>query len=92
MNASENSGQLTNVLTYHVVAGRVTAADLTQLIREGEGHARIETVAGETLIARLANGNIVLTDGADRQVLVTTADIAASNGVIHVLDRVLLPG
>ena len=92
MNASENSGQLTNVLTYHVVAGRVTAADLTQLIREGEGHARIETVAGETLIARLANGNIVLTDGADRQVLVTTADITASNGVIHVFDRVLLPG
>ncbi len=89
---SENRGQLTTVLTYHVVAGRVTAADLTQLIRDGDGHARIDTVAGETLTARLVNGNIVLTDAADRQVQVTMADIAASNGVIHVLDRVLLPG
>lgn len=89
---SENRDQLTNILTYHVVAGRVTAADLMQLIRDGDGHARIDTVAGERLVARVSNGNIVLTDGADRQVLVTTADIAASNGVIHVLDRVLLPG
>ncbi|APE27126.1 fasciclin domain-containing protein [Aurantiacibacter gangjinensis] len=87
-----NRDQLTNILTYHVVAGRVTASDLIHLIRDGDGHARIETVAGETLIARLNNGNVVLTDGADRQVLVTTTDIEASNGVIHVLDRVLLPG
>ncbi len=87
----ENKAALTSVLTYHVVAGRVTAADLTRLIRDGNGHARIETLAGETLVARINNGQIVLTDAADRQVLVTAADIATSNGVIHVLDRVLLP-
>ncbi len=88
----ENKGTLTSVLTYHVVAGRVSSDDLIQLIRDGDGHARIETLSGETLVARLNNGNIVLTDNADRQVLVTAADIGTSNGVIHVLDRVLLPG
>ncbi|WP_338241178.1 fasciclin domain-containing protein [Aurantiacibacter hainanensis] len=89
---SENRDQLTGVLTYHVVAGRVSADDLAQLIRDGDGQAVINTVAGETLVARLSNGNIVLTDGADRQVQVTAADIDAANGVIHVLDGVLLPG
>lgn len=88
----ENKGQLTSVLTYHVVAGRVTASDLVHLIRSGDGHARIETVSGDTLIARLNDGQVVLTDAADRQVLVTQTDIGTSNGVIHVLDRVLLPG
>lgn len=88
----ENKGTLTSVLTYHVVAGRVSATDLIGLIRAGDGHARITTLGGETLIARLNNGNVVLTDGADRQVLVTATDINTSNGVIHVLDRVLLPG
>jgi len=88
----ENKSTLTSVLTYHVVAGRVSANDLIGLIRAGDGHARIETLGGETLIARLNNGNVVLTDNADRQVLVTQTDINTSNGVIHVLDRVLLPG
>ena len=88
----ENKGTLQSVLTYHVVAGRVTSDDLIHLIRDGDGHARITTLSGETLIARLNNGQIVLTDNADRQVLVTAADIGTSNGVIHVLDRVLLPG
>ena len=87
-----NKGALTDVLTYHVVAGRVGSDDLIRLIRDGNGHARIETLGGETLVARLANGRIVLTDNEDRQVLVTQADIAVSNGVIHALDRVLLPG
>jgi len=88
----ENKGALTSVLTYHVVAGRVSAHDLIGLIQAGDGHARITTLGGETLIARLNNGNVVLTDGAGRQVLVTATDINTSNGVIHVLDRVLLPG
>ncbi|RJY10246.1 fasciclin domain-containing protein [Aurantiacibacter aquimixticola] len=87
-----NRGALTDILTYHVVAGRVTADDLIHLIRDGDGHARISTLNGETLIARLNNGQVVLTDAADRQVLVTQTDIGTSNGVIHVLDRVLLPG
>lgn len=88
---ASNRDQLTAVLTYHVVPGRVSADDLIQLIRDGDGHARVTTLSGETLIARLNNGNVVLTDQADRQVLVTQTDINTSNGVIHVLDRVLLP-
>ncbi|KLI64287.1 fasciclin domain-containing protein [Aurantiacibacter marinus] len=87
-----NKDALTGVLTYHVVAGRVSASDLIGLIEAGDGHARITTLGGGTLIARLNNGNVVLTDAADRQVLVTATDIETSNGVIHVLDRVLLPG
>ena len=84
----ENKG----ALTYHVVAGRVSASDLIHLIRDDDCHARIETLAGDTLIARLNEGQVVLTDAADRQVLVTQTDIGTSNGVIHVLARVLLPG
>lgn len=86
-----NRDTLTSILTYHVVPGRVSADDLIHLIRDGNGHARITTLSGETLIARLNNGSVVLTDQADRQVLVTQTDINTSNGVIHVLDRVLLP-
>lgn len=86
-----NRDTLTSILTYHVVAGRVSANDLIGMIRAGDGHARITTLSGETLIARLNNGSVVLTDQADRQVLVTQTDINTSNGVIHVLDRVLLP-
>lgn len=88
----ENKDALTGVLTYHVVAGRVTASDLIGLIQAGDGHAVVTTLGGGTLTARLNNGNVVLTDAADRQVLVTATDIETSNGVIHVLDRVLLPG
>ncbi len=88
----ENKAALTGVLTYHVVSGRVSASDLIGMINDGDGHARITTLGGETLVARLNNGNVVLTDNADRQVLVTATDINTSNGVIHVLDRVLLPG
>ncbi|VVS98304.1 fasciclin domain-containing protein [Erythrobacter sp. EC-HK427] len=86
-----NRDTLTSILTYHVVAGRVSANDLIGMIRAGNGHARITTLSGETLIARLNNGTVVLTDQADRQVLVTQTDINTANGVIHVLDRVLLP-
>lgn len=89
---SENRDQLTKVLTYHVVSGQVMADDLIQLINDGDGHARIETVAGETLVARLTGGNVVLTDAEDRQIMVVATDVGAANGVIHVLDGVLLPG
>ncbi|MFW2350841.1 fasciclin domain-containing protein [Qipengyuania sp.] len=88
----ENKGQLTNILTYHVVAGRVPAAALSHAIHEAGGTYQFETVAGETLSASLSGDAIVITDGAGRTSTVTTADVNTTNGVIHVTDGVFLPG
>ena len=88
----ENKQQLQAVLTYHVVSGKVKAADLMTLIDAGGGSAEIKTVAGGKLTARLMNGKVLLTDGAGRTATVVAADIAASNGVIHATDTVSLPG
>jgi len=87
----ENKGQLTSVLTYHVVPGRVTAAQLTRMIRRGGGHARLATVAGGQLVARAGRGGIVITDEQGRRTRVAQADLRAANGVIHVTDGVFLP-
>ena len=83
--------QLTGILTYHVVPGRLTAAELTQQIQAGGGTATLTTVNGATLTARAANGGVQLTDAAGGMSMVTQADLPASNGVIHVLDTVLMP-
>ena len=88
----QNKGQLTGVLTYHAVAGNVSAADLTKLIRKHGGSATIDTLAGGKLTARLSGDTIVITDGAGRSTAVTQADVNVSNGVIHVTDGVFLPG
>ena len=88
----ENKGQLTSILTYHVVAGRVPAAALTQAIRSGGGSYEFATVAGETLSARFDGHTIVVTDGAGRETKVVQADVDTANGVIHVTDGVFLPG
>ncbi|MDG5749128.1 fasciclin domain-containing protein [Qipengyuania sp. XHP0207] len=88
----ENKGQLTNVLTYHVVSGRIPAARLTQAIRQAGGTYEFETVAGETLSASFDGHTIVVTDGAGRTSKVTQADVKTTNGVIHVTDGVFLPG
>lgn len=87
-----NRDQLRAVLTYHVVAGRVTAADLVQRIRAGGGTARLTTVQGGTLTARLSGSNVVLTDARGGTATVTGADLIQSNGIIHVTDAVSLPG
>ena len=87
-----NKDQLTNILTYHVVAGRIPAAQLTQAIRKAGGSYEFETVAGETLTASFSGDNIVVTDGAGRTSTVTMADVKTTNGVIHVTDGVFLPG
>ncbi len=83
---------LGNILTYHVVAGNVDAATLLQAI-EGAGADgySIETVNGSTLTATVVDGNVVLTDAAGGTATVTATDVAASNGVIHVIDTVLMP-
>ena len=88
----ENKATLQAVLTYHVVAGKVKAADLVALIEAGGGEARLKTVAGGELVARVRDGKVVLTDAAGGTATVVAADIAASNGVIHATDAVSLPG
>lgn len=87
----ENKGQLTNVLVYHAVQGSVTSADLLSLIEAGHGEAKITTLANQQLTARLSGDTIVITDAKGRASAVTTADVATSNGVIHVTDGVFLP-
>lgn len=87
-----NREQLRAVLGYHVVAGRVTAADLVRMIRAGGGSATLTTVQGGVLTARLSGGNVVLTDARGGTATVTTADLMQANGVIHVTDAVSLPG
>lgn len=87
-----NKAALTNILTYHVVAGNVSAAALTELIQRHDGSVTLNTVAGEKLTARLAGDTIIITDGAGRATAVTQADVGVSNGVIHVTDGVFLPG
>ena len=83
---------LGNILTYHVVEGNVDAATLTQAIEDaGEAGYTINTVNGGTLTATVVDGNVVLTDAAGGTATVTATDVEASNGVIHVIDRVLLP-
>lgn len=87
----ENKGTLTKVLTYHAVAGKVTAADLIALIQKHGGKATIDTVAGQKLTAQLVGGKVVITDAAGRQTTVVQTDVKTSNGVIHVTDGVFLP-
>jgi uncharacterized surface protein with fasciclin (FAS1) repeats len=86
-----NKAQLTSILTYHVIPGRITAADLMAQINAGGGRATITTVQGEPLIATTSNGTVMLTDRKGNMVNVTQADVMQSNGVIHVVDGVLMP-
>ena len=88
----ENKATLTKVLTYHVVAGRLDAAALRKLVEKGGGTAELTTVSGGKLWVML-NGpsNIVLKDEAGKVANISTYDVYQSNGVIHVLDRVVLP-
>lgn len=87
----ENKAALQGVLTYHVVPGRVSAADLAGLVRAGGGKATLTTVAGGTLTASDMGGRLMLTDAKGGMSHVTIADVNQSNGVIHVVDAVLLP-
>ena len=87
----ENKGTLTAVLTYHVVAGRVTSGQLIKLINAGHGKAVITTVNGEKLTAKKMGKNLVLVDAKGGVATVTIANVMQSNGVIHVINRVLLP-
>ena len=87
----ENKGTLAKVLTYHVVAGRLTSANIAAKIRAGRGSATLTTVEGEPLTARMQGKWLVLTDAKGGTSRVTTANVMQSNGVIHVVDTVLMP-
>ena len=88
----DRKDELSGVLTYHVVEGSLDAAALTQQIEAGNGEARLTTVAGGELVAK-ANpaGGVTVTDAQGNTANVTTADLRSSNGVIHVVDKVLMP-
>ena len=88
----ENKPTLVKILTYHVVPGRMTAAGLMKAIKAGEGMAKLKTVAGEDLIVKEAGpGKLTITDAKGDVAHVTIANVMQSNGVIHVIDTVLLP-
>ncbi|WP_310497454.1 fasciclin domain-containing protein [Sandarakinorhabdus sp.] len=87
----ENKGTLTAVLTYHVVAGRFTAADVVAAIKAGGGKAVLTTVQGGKLTASMMGKLVMLTDAKGGMSHVTQADVLQSNGVIHVVDTVVLP-
>ena len=82
---------LTKVLTYHVVPGALDAAALKSQIAAGGGKAELKTVQGESLTATESDGGIALTDSKGNIAMVTIADVRQSNGVIHVIDKVLMP-
>ena len=88
----ENKPTLTKVLTYHVVPGRLDGAALAQQIRAGGGKAMLKTASGGTLTATMSGSNVMVTDDKGGAATVTISDVYQSNGVIHVVDKVLLPG
>lgn len=87
----ENKPELTKILTYHVVSGRVSSSDLKKMIRQGNGTASLTTVQGGILKATMENSMIYLTDALGNKTAVTQADVFQSNGVIHVIETVLFP-
>lgn len=87
----ENKSKLAGVLTYHVVEGNLDAKAILAAITNGGGKATLTTVAGGMLTATVVNGKVVLTDEKGDMATVTATDLKATNGVIHVIDNVLLP-
>ena len=88
----ENKKTLTNVLTYHVVPGRLTAKDLMGKIEAGNGKAMLKTVEGAELTFQMKDGKLWVIDAKGDTAQVTIRNVMQSNGVIHVIDTVLLPG
>jgi uncharacterized surface protein with fasciclin (FAS1) repeats len=87
----ENKSMLAGILTYHVVAGRMDSKAIMKAIKKGNGTATLTTVAGGKLMAKMNGKTLVLTDEKGGMSRVTIADVKQSNGVIHVVDAVLLP-
>lgn len=88
---SENKGTLSSILTYHVVAGKFMAADVVKAIKDNNGKFVITTVNGEKLTAHIMNEKVMLQDAKGNSSTIILTDVAASNGVIHAIDTVVMP-
>lgn len=88
----ENKAMLTTILTYHVVPGKMDAKKIMSAIKKGGGSATFRTVSGNTLTATMSGDMVMLRDEKGGTATVTTANVMQSNGVIHVIDTVLMPG
>jgi uncharacterized surface protein with fasciclin (FAS1) repeats len=87
----ENKAKLAGILNYHVVAGKLDAKAVMAAIKKGNGKAELTTVAGGKLTAAIEDGKVVLTDANGGKSTVTATDLKATNGIIHVIDTVLMP-
>jgi uncharacterized surface protein with fasciclin (FAS1) repeats len=87
----ENKAQLTKILTYHVVSGNLNAAAVIAAIKKGKGKAVLTTISGGKLIGTLEGNKVKLTDESGNSVYVIATDLKGSNGVVHVIDGVVLP-
>ena len=87
----ENKDQLVTVLAYHVLPGRLTTADLKEAVKDGGGQATYKTVQGEPLTITEKGRAFDITDAKGRAARITIADVLQSNGVIHVINKVLMP-
>jgi uncharacterized surface protein with fasciclin (FAS1) repeats len=87
----ENKAQLAKILTYHVVSGNLDSTAVLEAIKKGDGKVVLTTVSGGKLTASLDMGKVKLTDESGNSAFVTVVDLKGSNGVIHVIDRVVLP-
>jgi uncharacterized surface protein with fasciclin (FAS1) repeats len=88
---AENKATLTKVLTYHVIAGTFDAATVVKAITDAKGSLALKTVSGGTVTASLKNGKVILTDEKGGTATVVATDLKAGNGIIHVIDSVVLP-
>jgi uncharacterized surface protein with fasciclin (FAS1) repeats len=88
---AENKATLTKILTYHVVSGNLDAASVLKAIKDGKGKVTLKTVSGGSLSASLKNGKVILTDEKGGTATVTATDLKAGNGVVHVIDAVVMP-
>ena len=87
----ENKATLTKILTYHVVAGNLDAAAVLKAIKDGKGKVTLTTVSGGSITASLKDGKVILTGEKGGVATVTATDLKAGNGVVHVIDAVVLP-
>lgn len=87
----ESKTALTGVLTYHVVAGKLSSIELAKLIKQGKGTAALKTVAGGNLMVMMKGNKIIVKDESGNLAYVTIKDVNQSNGVIHIVDHVLIP-
>ena len=87
----ESKDALTGLLTYHVVSRKLMAADVAKAITDGDGKAELTTVQGEKLTASMEGDKVILTDANGGKSTIAMTDVAASNGVIHAIDTVIMP-